>query len=163
VQKTLAIVLFVGALVAPSAAPSATPTAALQYYVGNWTCVGGPVNQKPVHATLTYTLDYGVQREWIYVAAQGTMKTYAGNVTTTFDSKNGRFVQVNLGNDAQWEVSYAKPSTGNVETWTDAQTSSGKLGRGETTRTGQDSFTYLGYATLSSAKPDFRATCRRST
>jgi hypothetical protein len=163
-QKVLAAIAFLAATLAPNAAPSATGMAAMQYYVGNWTCIGGDVGQKPVNATLTYTLDDGVLREWIYVAAQGKMKSpYAQNSTTTYDSKNGRFVQVNLSNEVAWSVVYAKPWAGNVELWTDHETSSGKLERGETTRNSQGSFTYLGYPTVTATKPNFRATCRRST
>ncbi|MBV8531154.1 MAG: hypothetical protein JO104_07530, partial [Candidatus Eremiobacteraeota bacterium] len=47
--------------------------AAMQYYVGAWTCTGGPVGQKPTTANLTYTLDDNVLRQWVNVSPQGKM------------------------------------------------------------------------------------------
>lgn len=163
-QRFLAAFALLVATLAPNAASSAIGMSSMQYYVGSWTCVGGPLAQTPVHATLTYTLDEGVLRQWVVVAAQGKMKSaYVQNTTTTYDPKNERFVQVSLSNDVAWDVAYAQPWTGNVEVWTDHQSSSGKLGRSETTRTNQNSFTAVGYPTVNATKPDFRATCRRAT
>ena len=92
----------------------------MQYYVGSWSCMAGPVGQTPSKATATYTLDSGVMRGWVLVPPQGKMKTaYALEIVTTYDAKNHRFVQIQLGNDSNWSVDYAKPWTGNTEQWVD--------------------------------------------
>jgi hypothetical protein len=157
------VLLALAAIVAvPAGAQSATGMAGMQYYVGTWSCTGGPIGQKPANATLTYTLDDGVLRQWVNVTATGNMKKpYVLNATTTYDAKNGRYVQVGLDSDAAWWVSYAKPWTGNTESWTDHSTSSGKLGKSETVRTSQNAFTFTGYATISATKPNFHVACRR--
>jgi hypothetical protein len=112
---------------------------------------------------LTYTLDSGLMREWVVVPAQGKMKTpYVLGITTTYDAKNGRYVQAGLDSTAVWWVSYAKPWMGNTEQWTDHANSSGKLGRAEAVRSDQNTFVFASYTTIASMKPGFRATCHRS-
>jgi hypothetical protein len=155
-----ALMMFVAA---PAGAQS-TGMAAMQYYAGSWSCIGGPTGQKPVHATATYTLDSGILREWVDVPAQGKMtKPYLLSIVTTYDSKNGRYVQVALDSDVAWSVTFGRPLMGNTEQWADHLSSTGKLGHGQTIRTNQNAFTYTGYDTLTSAKPNFKVTCRRSS
>ncbi|MEO9025958.1 MAG: hypothetical protein ABI329_02770 [Candidatus Tumulicola sp.] len=152
------------AVVAPAGAQSATGMAALQYYVGTWSCTAGPVGRTATKATATYTIDSGVMRAWVDVPAQGKMtKPYAFSSATTYDAKNGHYVETTLDNDSAWSVSTSKPWTGNTEQWTDRSTSTGKLGHGQTVRTDQNSFAFLGYPTLTSTQADFKGSCTRSS
>jgi hypothetical protein len=161
-RKALAFLAFAFVAVAPLGAQSATGMAAMQYYVGSWSCVGTQTGQAPSKATLTYTLDSGLLRSWVVVPAQGKMKTtYVLAVVTSYDSKNGRYVQTNNDNTSAWSITYAPPFTGNTEMWTDHANSTGKLGRGTVVRTDQNNFTFTGYPALT-GKPNFRAICRRS-
>lgn len=147
----------------PIGAQSAAGMGAMQYYVGTWTCSGGPIGQKPVNATVTYTLDDNVMRQWVTIAPQGRMtKPYVLNSTTTWDAKNRRYAQAGLDSDAEWWISYAKPFSGHVEEWTEHSKSSGKLGKSTTTRTSDAAFTFASYPSTSAAKPDFRVSCHRS-
>jgi hypothetical protein len=149
---------------APMAAQSASGMAAMQYYVGTWSCSAGMVGRAASTATATYTLDSGVLRAWIDVPKQGKMKSaYAFSEATTYDAKSGRYVQTQLDNLARWSVAFEKPWTGNTESWTDHATSDGKLTRGHTVRVSQNAFTFEGYPTLSAAKPDFKGACRRTS
>jgi len=161
-RKILGVFVLAAISTVPAGAQSAGMTA-MQYYVGSWTCTGGPIGQKPVTANVTYTIDNGVMREWVMVAAQGKMKKpYVLSNATTYDTKNGRFVQAGVDSDAAWWVSYAKPWSGNSEVWMDHANSTGKLGRGEVSRTDHNDFTFNGYPSASAAKPNFRVTCKRS-
>ncbi len=63
------------ALCSPVAGRSATGESALKYYVGTWSCTGGPTAQKPVHATVTYTMNSGMLENTVNVSPQGNMKT----------------------------------------------------------------------------------------
>ncbi|HZV77209.1 MAG TPA: hypothetical protein VFF63_05605 [Candidatus Babeliales bacterium] len=147
----------------PIGARPASGSAALQYYVGSWSCTGGPIGQTPVKAAVTYTLDDGVMREWVTISPQGKMKKpYVLSIATTYDAKNGRYVQDGVDSDAAWFVSFAKPWSGNTEQWADHTTSSGKLGHGQTVRS-QNSFVYTGYPSLTATKPDFHVACQRSS
>lgn len=139
--------------------------AAMQYYVGAWNCEGGTVGQPPSkNVSATYTLDNGVLREWVVVPMQGKMKSaYALQITTIWDSKNHRYVQTGLGNDAGWWVDYAKPWTGNTEHWVDHANSTPPLGHGQTVRTSSNRFDFTSYPTLTSTKPSFKGYCTRSS
>jgi hypothetical protein len=135
----------------------------MQYYVGNWTCMVGPTGVPPSKATGTYTLDGGVLREWVSVPPSGTMtQPYMASSASTYDAKNGQYVETWLGNGSDWSVSYAKPWTGNTEEWADTANSSGKLGRTEIVRTNQGSFTFTSYATQTDSAPNFKGVCTRS-
>jgi hypothetical protein len=162
-RTTVIILSFLTLVAVPLVAPSASGMAVMQYYVGSWSCLGGPIGVKPVNASVTYTLDDGVMREWVHIAPAGEMKRpYVLNATTTFDAKNQRYVQAGLDSDAAWWISYAQPFSGDIERWTEHETSTGKLGRSETTRTSQAAFTFLGYQTYTATRPNFRITCKRS-
>ena len=105
--------LFAAILIAPIGARSETGMASMQYYVGTWTCTGGEIGEAATTATLTYTLDDGVLRQWVNVPVQGKMKKpYVLNSTTTYDVKNSRYVQAGLDSNAAWWISYAKPWSG---------------------------------------------------
>ena len=136
----------------------------MQYYAGSWSCMAGPVGKPADKATATYTLDSGVLRGWILVPAQGKMTSaYALEIVTTYDSKNHRFVQTQLGNDSNWSVDYAKAWTGNTEQWADHANSMPPLGHSQTIRTSQNRFDFSGYPSLTSMKPVFKGYCTRST
>jgi hypothetical protein len=157
--------VLLGALAGAFAAPVATRSAGmddLQYYVGTWACQAGEPGKPPSHATATYTLDGGVLRQWVAVPVQSGMKrAYYFNSATTYDAKKGLFVQANLDSDAAWSIDYAKPWTGNMEQWAD-HASSSKPGHSTVTRTNQNSFSFVGYPTLTSTTPSFKGSCTRS-
>lgn len=159
--------IFLGTSVAftlPVATQSATGMDALQYYVGNWTCTGGNIGSPPQTATVSFTLDSGILREWIEVAAQGTMKNpYAISAAFSYDSKSDRFAQAGTDSISEWWVSYAKPWTGDTEDWADQQNSTGKLGRSQIVRSAHDTYVYTGWETMTAPNPNFKVTCQRST
>lgn len=162
-RKTLALFVFVVGLAAPAAANPSTGMAAMQYYVGTWSCMAGNVGQPLSKATTTFTIDSGLMRQWVVVPAQGKMtKPYVLNIITSYDAKSGRYVETQLDNMAGWSVSSAKPWTGNTEQWTD-QFSSTKLGHSQVVRTNQNSFAFMGFSTVTSMKPNFKGSCTRSS
>jgi hypothetical protein len=167
-RKAFGLIAFIIALGAPAGAQmmsgqSTMGMGPMQYYVGSWSCMAGPIG-KPSKATATYTLDSGILRGWILVPPQGKMKNvYALEIVTTYDAKSHRFVQTNLGNDANWSIDYAKPWTGNTEQWVDHASSTPPLGHSQTIRTSQNRFDFTGYASLTSMKPGFKGYCTRST
>ena len=163
-RKALILFALVVGLAAPVSAQPMTGMAALQYYVGTWSCMAGPIGSPPSTATATFTIDSGVMREWVAVPAQGKMTSpYALSISTTYDAKNARYVETFLDNGANWTVSTAQPWTGNTEQWTDQSSGDGKLGHSQTVRTDQSSFTFTGYPTVTSTKPVFQGTCNRSS
>jgi hypothetical protein len=137
-------------------ARSATGMAAMQYYVGTWSCTGGSVGKPPGHATLKYTMNGDVLQAWIQAP-----KGYVESSATTYDSKNDRYVDAGVANDSTWFVTY-RTISGNTETSVDHATTDGKLGHGITVRTGSANFTYAGYPTASGGKADFKATCQKA-
>ena len=138
--------------------------AAMQYYVGAWSCTAGNVGQPLVKATATFTIDSGLMHQSVVVPAQGKMtKPYVLSIATSYDAKNGRYVETQLDNMGGWSVSSAKPWTGNTEQWTDQSSSTGKLGHGQTVRTNHNSFAFMGYHSMTSMKPNFKGTCTRSS
>jgi hypothetical protein len=163
-RTILALFVVLGSVVAPAAAQSTGGMAAMQYYVGTWSCMAGNVGQPPSKATATYTIDSGLMREWVVVPAQGKMtKPYMLSIATSYDAKKGRYVDTQVDNLAGWTVSFAPPWTGNTEQWTDQASSTGKLGHGQTVRTNRNSFSFVGYPTITATKPDFKGTCTRSS
>jgi hypothetical protein len=159
---TAAFVLCAVALALHSTAQSATGMSAMQYYVGSWACTGGTPGKMQVHATINYTLDNGLLRQWTVVPAQSGMKTpYAQSASMTYDAKHNRYVSVGIDSGGGWDVTYVTIN-GNVETGIDHVTQDGKLGHGVTHRVNNSTFTYTGYPTLTSTTADFEATCHRS-
>ena len=147
-----------GALVLLVTVParSATGMTAMQYYVGTWSCNGGTVGKQPGHATLKYTMNGNVLQQWVQAP-----KGYVQSSSTTYDSKNDRYVNAGVANDNTWFISYTTMS-GNTETSVDRANDSGKLGRGTTVRTSGTNFTYTGYPTVSGSKANFKAICQKS-
>lgn len=136
-------------------ARSATGMAALQYYVGTWSCTGGTIGKPPGQATLTYTMNGDVLQVWIKAP-----KGYVQSSSRTYDSKNNRYVDAGVANNNNWFVTYITLS-GNTETSID-HAGNGTLGHGTTVRTSSSAFTYTGYPTLAAVKPDFKVACRKS-
>jgi hypothetical protein len=163
-KRTLGFVVLAALAGVPAGAQSTSGMAAMQYYVGSWSCVAANVGQKPVKATATFAMDSGVLREWVVVPAQGKMtKPYALALSISYDAKNKRYVQATLDNLAGWTISYAAPWAGNTEQWTDHASDSGKLGHSQTVRTNQGSFSLEGYASMTAAKPNFKGSCTRAS
>jgi hypothetical protein len=163
-KTILALFVFAVAVAVPAAAQPPAGMAAMQYYVGTWSCVAGNVGQPTSKATATFAIDSGLMREWVVVPAQGKMtKPYVLEITTSYDAKNGRYVETQLDNLAGWSVSFAKPWTGNTEQWTDHSSSADKLGHGQTVRTNQNSFAFMSYPTLTATQPNFKGSCTRSS
>ncbi|MGA7355093.1 MAG: hypothetical protein WBW76_06665 [Candidatus Cybelea sp.] len=163
-RTTLGFFVLAAMMAAPAVAQSMSGMDAMQYYVGTWSCQAGAVGQPASNATATYTLDSGVLRGWVNVPPQGKMTTpYVLNIATTYDSKSNRYVQTQLDNQAHWSTSFAQPWTGSIEQWTDQATADGKLGRSETIRTNQNSFSFDGYPSMAATQPDFKGSCTRSS
>ena len=136
----------------------------MQYYVGTWSCMAGNVGQPQSKATATFTMESGLLRQYVVVPAQGKMKNaYTLEIVTAFDAKKHRYVQTGLGNDAGWWVAAAQPWTGNTETWMDVSNAAGKLGRGVTVRTNQNTYAFMSYPSPTSMKVVFKGSCTRST
>ena len=147
----------------PFAGQSATGMSAMQYYVGTWSCTGGAPGEQPANATLKYTMDAGMLEQTVNVPRQGKMKSpYFSSSSEMYDAKNDRYVTTNLDNSAVWGVSYSTLS-GNTEYSVDTATKDGKLGHATTVRMNNDMFKYTAYPTKSGTKPNFQATCRRSS
>jgi len=160
-MRFLAFFAFVAAAVAPAGAQTPGGMAAMQYYVGAWTCTSGAPGEPP--STATYSIENDILRDSVVVPPQGKVTApYQLNIVTAFDAKNNRYVQTQVDTQASWSVSFAKPFTGNTEEWVDNVTYDGKLGHVEVVRTDQNAFTIAGYSTMSQAKPDFNVTCHRS-
>ncbi len=135
----------------------------MDYYVGTWTCVGGPVSQPSAQATVTVVKNGGVLNSSVSVPVQPGMKAaYYSTFAISYDGK-GRYLQTTLDNYGAWSVSYAPAWTGNTEAWTDLTTSDGKPGHGETVRTDNDHYTYTGYGTPTGTAPTFKIACQRQS
>ena len=147
----------------PAAAQSTSGASALEYYVGTWSCTGQATGQPPTRATLTYTLDSGILHQTIDAPKMGKMKqAYISSSSTTYDAKNNRYIGSGLNNNAAAWASIWTLS-GNVETGRDLWVSNGKPGRSQTVRNSSTTFTYSGYDTVASTKPNFKATCRKNS
>ena len=134
----------------------------MQYYVGSWTCVAGNTGEKPVNATVEYTMNSGVLREFVLVPAQGKMKTaYALSIDQSWDAKNGRYVSTSNDNDGGWSVSFAKPWTGSTEQWVD-HASSTKPGHSTTIRDNANAFHFMSYPSPTSMTANFKGSCKKA-
>jgi hypothetical protein len=163
-MRTLVIFAIAIAFAAPAGAQSTTGMAAMQYYVGTWNCMAGPVGSPPGKATATFTMDSGLLRQSVVVPAQGQMTApLVISIATSYDAKSGQFVQTYLDSQGGWAVSSAPPWTGNTEQWSDKATQDGKLGRGQTVRTDQNNFAFSSYPTVSATQANFQGTCSRSS
>jgi hypothetical protein len=157
--KVAALIVFAAAWLALALAQparSATGMSSMQYYVGTWSCTGGPIGKKPLHATIKYTLDGNILQNWIHVS-----DGYVSSGSLVYDSKKDGYVSTGAANDGSWSVSHGTLN-GNTETFVDDANSTGKLGRGVTVRNSSSSFTYTGYPTASGGTANFKAACQKS-
>lgn len=163
-RKALGLLALAVVLGVTASAQAASGSAALQYYVGTWSCEAGSIGRPPSKATATFTLDGGLLRQSVEVAPQGKMtKPYMLSIATSYDAKAGRFVETGMDNNGGWWVSFAPPWSGNTEQWTDHANADNKLGRGETVRTNQNTFSFTNYPSVTATKPVFKGTCTRSS
>ncbi len=160
-MKRLSILLLlVAAFAAPASAAGGMD--AMKYYVGSWTCTAAQTGEKPSNATVEYTLTGGVLRGWVFVPMQGKMKSsYGSSIATSWDAKNGRYVQAQTDSEGAWNVAFAKPWSGQTEQWVD-HASSAKLGHGTTVRDGQNAFHFMSYPSATSMTANFQGSCKRS-
>jgi hypothetical protein len=165
-MKTLALFALIAVGATAAALPAGAQSAgvsALQYYVGTWACTGGPPGKPQSKATITYTLDSGILHSTIAAPKQnGMTQPYLQSSSTTYDAKNNRYIAGGVSNDPMTFTS-AWTLSGNVETSRDLSVSSGKPGHGTTVRNSSSMFTYTGYPTMTSTRPSFKATCRKSS
>jgi hypothetical protein len=147
---------------APASAQPASGMAAMQYYVGHWSCLAGSVGRPMSPASVTTTMDAGVLRQLILVPARGASKAFTLVLNIAYDAKAKRYVQVSADSGAAWGISYAKPWTGSTEIWFDHATSDNKPGRSTVTRA-TSSYSFLGYPTATATKPNFKGSCKRTT
>jgi hypothetical protein len=163
VKQILAAFILALIAAAPAGAQQAGGMSAMAYYVGTWTCVGGPVGSPPTTATVTDVMNGGMLNGSVSIPVQTGMKApYSANLATSYDGK-GRFIQTFLDSYGTWSVSYAPQWTGNTEQWTDLTTSDGKPGHGEAVRTDNDHYTYAGYGTPTGTTPNFKIACQRQS
>lgn len=160
-------ILAICILVALSSAPALSQTAAgpdaFKYYVGTWSCLGGPTETPAVKATITATMDEGLLTQHLSVPAQGAMSAaFSQTFTVAYNPTSKVYNQVQIDNFGGWSASKASPWTGNTEDWTDVASADGKLGRAQTVRTDQNHYTVTGYASATATAPNFKATCERS-
>jgi len=161
-RKILAFSAFAAIATAiPAGAQPAAGMSAFDYYVGAWTCAGGPTSRPPAqNVSFTATMDGGVLRELVSVPVQGDIKTpISVSMAISYDGK-GHYVQTQQDSFGFWEVSSAPTWTGNTEEWTDLAISDGKLGHGQKLRADRDHFTSTGYGPTG-ATPTFKASCQR--
>jgi hypothetical protein len=160
-KTILAVCIFTVAATTSAGANQGPYMSAMGYYVGTWTCVGGPTGSPPTNATVTDVVQGALLNASVSVPAQtGMSGPYSASLATSYDGK-GRYIQTFLDSSGSWSVSYANPWTGNTEHWTDLSTSDGKLGHGEAVRTDQDHYTYTSYGTPTGTTPSFKITCQR--
>jgi hypothetical protein len=147
---------------APANAQTGTGMAAMQYYVGKWSCLTGSPGHAPHKTVETYAIESNIMREVYFTPAQGSMtKPQTSNLLTAFDAKNERYVVAYLDDGGSWIIADVKLS-GNEEQWTYRFTSDGKLGRGTSVRADHNHFTFVSYPTLTATNPDFKEVCERS-
>ena len=163
-RKTLSLFAFAVAVAAPDSVRAASGAAALQYYVGTWSCQAGAIGKPESKSTVTYTFDSGLLREWVDVPPQGKRATpYLNSIATSYDAEKGRYVQTGSDNRGFWWVSFAEPWSGNTEQWTNLVSSDNAIRRYTWVRTNRNTFSFIEYPSRTAAKPDFRGTCSRSS
>lgn len=164
-MRTFITAILFAALALAAAAATDPGVAALQYYVGTWTCSEGEIGQpsSTSTSTATFTMQSGVLNETMVVPPQGKMTSpYVMTTSYSFDAKNQRFVRVSLDSLAEYWIAYGK-MTNDGESWTDQQSNAGDLSRSDTQRSGRDGYTITGYSSLAATKPSYTFSCRRSS
>ncbi len=142
-------------------ANSANPMDALQYYVGQWSCLEHMGNL-PISSKFVFAMESNLMRQWIARPQQGSMRRpYVVNSTFAYDFEHHRYVQTEMDNDAAWYVSAAEPWKGDTIHWVDLATSSTKLSRWEMTRIDSNTFSIASFAKPTDESPSYTATCKR--
>ena len=163
-RKTLGLLAFAAIVAAPNGVRAASGAAALQYYVGTWSCQAGAIGKLSKKSTVIYTFDSGILREWVDVPPQGTMATpYLNSIATSYDANKGHYVQTGMDNEGFWWVSFAEPWTGNTEQWTNHASSDNNIRSYKWVRTNRNTFSFTEYPSRTATKPDFGGTCSRSS
>jgi hypothetical protein len=163
-QKLLGLVAFAVLVAAPNSVRAASGAAALQYYVGTWSCQAGAIGKLPSKSKVTYMFDSGVLREWVYVPLQGKMTApYLNSIATSYDAEKRRYVQTGMDNNGFWWVSFAEPWTGKTEQWTNHASADNIVRRYTWVRTNRNTFRFTEYPSRTATKPDFGGTCSRSS
>jgi hypothetical protein len=161
VKYVLALALCAASAPAIPAAAQPAGMAAMQYYVGTWSCLATPRGRPTEKATSTFTLDSGLPRQWVVAPPQGKMRgAFVFSSAVTYDADQRRFVSTYLDNAAGWEVSVAPPWNGNTERWTDLSTDSGKLSRTEIMRAGRNAFRVTAFD-MKTGRTELRVSCAR--
>jgi hypothetical protein len=164
VKQLLAICILVALSAAPALSQTPAGADAFSYYVGTWSCLGGPTDSPAVKAAITAVMNDGLLTEHVSVPAQGGMPAaFSQTFTLAYNPRTKLYSQVQSDNFGGWSVSKASPWTGNTEEWTDVATVDGKLGHGQTVRTDQNHYTVTGYDSATGTTPNFKATCERSS
>src|ERR1700729_162821 len=102
-RKNLGPFAFAVIVAAPNSVQAASGAAALQYYVGTWSCQAGAIGKPASKSTVIYSFDSGLLREWVDVPPQGKMATpYLNSIATSYDAKKGRYVQTGTDNEGFW-------------------------------------------------------------
>jgi hypothetical protein len=146
----------------PALAAADGPMAVFAPYVGAWSCAEHEDGQ-PDHVSLfRFVLDPALLRETIFVPKSKRLPH--GDVisaTFAFDSKTRRYVETEMGGDAQWYVSTASQTTDGVFRWTDTAAAT-SLGRWTMTLPQHDAFTIEAYNYKTDNKTlNYRAVCKR--
>lgn len=141
---------------------AAAGLAALEFYLGSWSCAVSARSGAPFRADVTFARD-GAQmiRTAVTVPARPGHAAFSESQLTTWEANRGVFVQVSLGSDASWSVSEAAPWSGNVETWRDVATDDGTLRREELERVSRDRYVVRNYAALDVQAAAVTSDCRR--
>jgi hypothetical protein len=149
-------------LAAGTAEPQAAdPLAALQSYVGTWSCIERKAGNPPLSSRFTFAMESNLLRQWIARPKQGSMRApYVVNSTYAYDAAHRRYVQTEMDNDAAWYVSVAEPWVGNTIHWVDLATST-QPSRWEMTRVDDATFTIASFSQLADQAPSYTATCKR--
>jgi hypothetical protein len=164
VKPLLAICILVALSAAPALSQTPGGADAFSYYVGSWSCLGGPTDSPAVKAAVTAVMNDGLLTQHVSVPVQpGMTAALSQTYTVAYSPVTKVYNQVQINNFGGWSISKASPWTGNTEEWTDVATAEGKLGRGQTVRTDQNHYTITGYESATAAAPNFKATCERSS
>ncbi len=94
-------------LVAISAAPALSQTSpggdALSYYVGTWTCVGGPTDTPAVKATITAVINEGLLTQHVSVPVQaGMTSAFSQTFTVAYSPITKTYNQVEIDGFGGW-------------------------------------------------------------
>jgi hypothetical protein len=158
----LSVLVVLGA--APAFAQTPSGTDALKYYVGTWSCLGGPVGAPAVKATITAVMNDGLLTEHVNVPMQSGMTgALSQTYTIAYNPIAKGYNQIEIDNFGGWGVSKADAWPGHTEEWDELAKSDGRLERDETVRTDQNHYTSTGYASLTDTVPNFKAVCERTS